>query len=79
MKFQLVIYGATGFTGRLAVEYFARTYSGSGWNWAIAGRDETKLKALAAGLRADFQPEIIVADADRLLSKKHVLVTRFVC
>ena len=40
-EYDLIIYGASGFTGRLAVEYLDENYSDL--NWAIAGRDEDKL------------------------------------
>lgn len=41
----VVVLGATGFTGRLACEYLAR-HAPEGTRWAIAGRDERKLFAL---------------------------------
>ena len=40
-EYDLIIYGASGFTGRLAVEYLDENYSDL--NWAIAGRNEDKL------------------------------------
>ena len=43
----LVVYGATGFTGRLCVEYLAKQYGVAGQvRWAIAGRSEAKLRSL---------------------------------
>ena len=36
-KFDIVIFGATGFTGRLAALYVAKTY-GTSIQWAICGR-----------------------------------------
>lgn len=64
--FDLVIYGATGFTGRQAAIRVARD-APPGLRWAIAGRNRAKLEALAASLSPS--PEIIVADsadADRV-------------
>ena len=41
--FDVVIFGATGFTGQLVAEYFARNVSLSETRWAIAGRNLQKL------------------------------------
>jgi short subunit dehydrogenase-like uncharacterized protein len=43
----LVLFGATGFTGALVAEHLARRATGDGWatNWAIAGRDARSLAA----------------------------------
>ncbi|KAG0042781.1 hypothetical protein BGZ83_012194 [Gryganskiella cystojenkinii] len=42
-EFDLVIYGATGFTGLRTCQYLARTYK-QGVRWAIAGRSAKKLE-----------------------------------
>lgn len=57
----VVVYGATGFTGRLAAEYLAEHYANL--QWGIAGRSEAKLSKLAQELSPDNPPEVIVADA----------------
>jgi short subunit dehydrogenase-like uncharacterized protein len=36
-QFDVVIYGASGFTGRLVAEYMAKQY-GTSASWAMAGR-----------------------------------------
>ncbi|MEM8935507.1 MAG: saccharopine dehydrogenase NADP-binding domain-containing protein [Pseudomonadota bacterium] len=60
----VVIYGATGFTGRLVVEYMAERYpAGSGVNWAMAGRSEEKLAAIRDEKGAPTETPLIVADA----------------
>src|SRR5256885_11551954 len=42
--FDLVVHGASGFTGRLVVEYLLRRYpAGSGLRWAMGGRNAAKL------------------------------------
>ena len=42
--FDLIVYGATGFTGRLVAEYLARTYSDDAApRRAMAGRSLDKL------------------------------------
>ena len=43
-EFDLIIWGATGFTGQLVVEYLAQNYGvGGDLNWAIGGRSRGKL------------------------------------
>jgi short subunit dehydrogenase-like uncharacterized protein len=61
----IVVYGATGFTGTLVAEYLLRQYSvGKDIRWAIAGRSASKLADVKAQLgdsAADL--EAIVADS----------------
>ena len=42
-QFDIVVYGATGFTGRLVAEYLSNQYTQSDFTWAMAGRSEEKL------------------------------------
>ncbi len=51
--FDVVLWGATGFTGKLVTEYIAQRYGadGSSVRWAIAGRNQTKLKQLRKELQ----------------------------
>lgn len=63
-ELDLVLYGATGFTGRLVVEYLSRLPEGRhGLQWAIAGRDAQKLKRVAEEAGAPSATPILVADA----------------
>ncbi len=57
--FDLVVYGATGFTGRLVAEYLAQR--GGSERIALAGRNPDKLAHVAADL--DVSWPMIVADA----------------
>lgn len=43
-KFDIVIYGASGFTGACVVEEFARSKLCDGVVWAVAGRNENRLR-----------------------------------
>lgn len=44
-EFDVVLQGATGFTGRLVAEHFLRVYGASGdLRWALSGRDAAKLE-----------------------------------
>lgn len=49
--YDLVLLGATGFTGGLTAEYLARN-APEGCRWALAGRNETKLAAVRTRLTA---------------------------
>mmetsp|Transcript_65552 Transcript_65552/g.147926 ORF Transcript_65552/g.147926 Transcript_65552/m.147926 type:complete len:418 (+) Transcript_65552:133-1386(+) len=59
-KFDLIIFGATGFTGSLASKYVASRYSGTALKWAVAGRSKSKLLQLA---KECGDVPVIVADA----------------
>ena len=48
-EFDLIVYGANGFTGALAVDYLARKYPHL--SIAIAGRDPAKIRARANATR----------------------------
>jgi short subunit dehydrogenase-like uncharacterized protein len=62
--FDIVLLGATGFTGRVVAEHLLARYgAGSGLRWALAGRNPDKLAALRAELGAADLP-IVVADTD---------------
>ncbi|RCW40829.1 short subunit dehydrogenase-like uncharacterized protein [Halopolyspora algeriensis] len=52
--YDVVVFGATGFTGRLTAEYLAR-HAPAGCRWALAGRNADKLRAVRAGL-AEVDP-----------------------
>ena len=46
-KFNIIVFGATGFTGQFVVEEIARTMdSEAKFTWAVAGRDMSKLQAV---------------------------------
>eukprot|EP00457_Paulinella_chromatophora_P005061 gb/GEZN01005074.1/.p1 GENE.gb/GEZN01005074.1/~~gb/GEZN01005074.1/.p1 ORF type:complete len:521 (-),score=93.29 gb/GEZN01005074.1/:253-1815(-) len=63
--YDLVLYGATGFTGTLAAEYLAKNYGDGSVRWALAGRSKAKLEALVARLQGSHPcPPIQVLIAD---------------
>jgi short subunit dehydrogenase-like uncharacterized protein len=51
-EYDVVLFGATGFTGALTAEYLAQ-HSGAELRWALAGRNRAKLEALAERLGVD--------------------------
>ena len=50
--FDLVLFGATGFTGKLVAEYLVRHYADTDLRFALAGRDRSKLESVRFGLAA---------------------------
>ena len=64
-EFDVIIQGATGFTGTLVAEYLLRQYGASGdLRWALAGRSEQKLREVRQKLGAAANDlELIVADS----------------
>jgi saccharopine dehydrogenase (NAD+, L-glutamate forming) len=72
--FDVVLFGATGFTGRLTAEYLAE-HAPAELRWAVAGRNRQKLEALRDGLHERFggaeKLEILQADvSDRASVRK---------
>ena len=58
ITYQLVVMGATGFTGRLVVEYLIKNYGikNNKFTWAIAGRNKKKLEDLRLSFK-DLHPD----------------------
>ncbi len=61
--YDVVVYGATGFTGSLIVEYLLEKYRDSDLKWAMAGRSAEKLAAVRDELGAPADTPLIVADS----------------
>jgi len=62
--FDLVVHGATGFTGRLVIEYLLQRYpAGSGLRWAMGGRSATKLAAVRDEVGAPADTPLVVTDS----------------
>jgi short subunit dehydrogenase-like uncharacterized protein len=60
-EFDVVVYGATGFTGRLVAEYLIGNARGK--RWAMAGRSADKLAEVRDLIGAPADTPLIVADA----------------
>jgi len=73
-KFDIIVYGATGFTGQLVAEYLAAHYTGnSGPKWAMAGRSLDKLASVRDAIGAPADTPLIVADAGDPASLKAMI------
>lgn len=58
--YDIVIWGCTGFTGRLACEYVEKNYPNL--KWAIAGRKKATLDEIVTSLKLKESVGVIVAD-----------------
>jgi short subunit dehydrogenase-like uncharacterized protein len=81
-EFDVVLYGATGFAGRLVAEYFAEKRPDI--RWAIAGRNPDKLDDTRSRLSqeypdADDIPTLVADSTDRDSLDKLAAQTRVVC
>ncbi|MEM6474885.1 MAG: saccharopine dehydrogenase NADP-binding domain-containing protein, partial [Pseudomonadota bacterium] len=65
-EFDIIVYGATGYTGRLVAEYLSNHYGSSdnAPRWAMAGRSQDKLEAVRDEIGAPADTPLVVADAD---------------
>jgi short subunit dehydrogenase-like uncharacterized protein len=81
-EFDIVLWGATGFTGRLVADYLVRNYLGgdTGLRLALAGRNKEKLEGIADEVGAPQLP-ILIGDSfdteslNAIASKTEVLIT----
>jgi short subunit dehydrogenase-like uncharacterized protein len=55
--FHIVVWGASGFTGRLVCEHVAQDYHGK-ISWAMAGRSKEKLESIREDLVTRFGPQL---------------------
>ena len=61
-KYEIILFGGTGFTGQLCAKYFKENYSDL--NWAIAGRNKEKLEKIKENFALEI--DVLVADGDNL-------------
>jgi short subunit dehydrogenase-like uncharacterized protein len=62
--FDIIVYGATGYTGRLVAEYLAHHYGKDGPRWAMAGRSSEKLAEVRDLIGAPADTPLVVADSN---------------
>ncbi len=80
--FDVIVFGATGFTGRLVAEYLHQAYgSGGKPSWAMAGRSLDKLAQVRQAIGAGDAVALIAADASdvsalrRLVGQAKAVIT----
>ncbi|MEH6686247.1 MAG: saccharopine dehydrogenase NADP-binding domain-containing protein [Halopseudomonas sabulinigri] len=70
-EFDIIVYGATGYTGRLVAEYLSQEYANDGkLRWAMAGRSQAKLEAVRDEIGAPADTPLVVADTEDTASLK---------
>ena len=81
-QLDLIVFGATGFTGRLVAEYLSVHYgAGSDITWAMAGRNMAKLEQVRAHVKAPDSIALLAADASdsaalaALVARAKVVIT----
>ena len=78
-QFDIIIWGASSFTGKLVTEYLFNKFGSSKIKWAIAGRDLGKLKKVRSQV-ADKNIPIFIADSfDEESLLKFVKKTKVIC
>jgi len=79
--FDVVVFGASGYTGRLVAEYLSREYGDDDLSWAMAGRSLEKLAAVREEMGINDNIALLeadIADADsvrRMVQACKVLIT----
>ncbi len=64
-KYDIVVYGATGFTGRLVAEYLNSRYgNGDEVNWAMGARSLDKLESVRNEMGLPEDTPLVVADSN---------------
>src|SRR5210317_109070 len=64
-NFDVVVYGATGFTGKLVVEYMLNQYGNDeSISWAMAGRSHEKLIAVRDSLGVSHDVALLTVDSN---------------
>ena len=66
-QLDLIIWGATGFTGQLVSEYINKKYANTALKWGIAGRNKEKASVIAERLNI-AKDRIFIADCNDLES-----------
>lgn len=79
-EFDILIWGASGFTGRLVAEYVFNTYGlGKELRWAMGGRNQSKLEEVREAV-ADPSVPIVIADSqDEASLQAMVQRTKVIC
>lgn len=62
--FDIIVYGATGFTGRLVAEYLSANYADGSLKWAMGGRSLSKLQQVRDDIGAASDTPLVTANAD---------------
>ena len=81
-EYDVVVWGASGFTGKLIAEYLYRQYGDSELKWAVGGRNEAKLKSIVKNLTEGDGGDIpiLIADSSDATSLRELVEsTKTIC
>ena len=78
-EFDIIIWGASSFTGQLVTEYLFNRYGSSKIKWAIAGRNLDKLEKVRSQVAHEKIPIFIADSFDKESLSKFVKKTKVVC
>ena len=78
-EYDIIIWGASGFTGRLVAEYLYLNYNSNNLKWAIAGRDKQKLISIRDKFLDKSVPIVIADSFDKKSLDKMTKTTKVVC
>jgi short subunit dehydrogenase-like uncharacterized protein len=79
-EFDIIIWGASGFTGRLVAEYIFKSYGlGDSLKWAMGGRNQQKLEQVRAKVADDTVPLVIADSQDEASLAAMVQRTKVIC
>ena len=63
-KYDIVVFGASGYTGRLVAEYLQEEYANTSLKWAMAGRSLDKLASVRTALGIPDSVDLVSVDSD---------------
>lgn len=73
-EYDFVVYGATGFTGKLVVEYLVHKYSNNSQiKWALAGRNLQKLESVAVSKNVPEGTGLLEVDSNNIASIEEMI------
>ncbi len=79
-QYDVILWGATGFTGRLVAEYLNKQYGASSdLKWAMAGRNKEKLATIRKEIGNGEIPLIVADSKDRTSLDKMVQQAKVIC
>lgn len=79
-EYDLILWGASGFTGRLVAEYLCQQYgNNSGLKWAVGGRDAAKLQRILDELGHPQLPIVVADGFDKASLLALTAQTKVVC
>ena len=72
-NYDIVVFGASGYTGRLVAEYLQEEYANTALKWAMAGRSLDKLASVQTALGIPESVDLVSVDSDDAASVGQVV------